>query len=415
MNKAKFKNLAKIVFSSVFISLILAVVPAYAFDGATLSEIKIISKDNYSYKVVLKTDKDVPVEKYITSDNKIVIDLKNTKSAEFVNTIYNNTPEIDNVIVQAATNNKVRIFIQGLNIASSKIILDSRNEALDFMQENSSAVSANTNNSVPKPETVPATQNVSANTEPPVINLAEQPASNINKPETITAPSSENTLQTGENNISYDENMSGSNIETVRNSMLGSASMKKIFSKDGFDWMLRIFAVIFIAIGLFKLISKPKNVTIDLASENMKTREMELYRAANERKELLSRSLGSNYTREKQVKKSAYGANSQYGIKEYQNSQLPPQRLNRHTGNINSEFNQTAKLNSALKTTKTAVDTKKSTINNSKINQKDIKAAKTTVDNVKFLETMAAIYQKSGRDDLAQNIRQNIIKTRAAG
>ena len=204
--------------------------------------------------------------------------------------------------------------------------------------------------------------------------------------------------------------------------MAGGASLKRIFSKESFDWLLRIFAVVFIALGIFKLISKPKNVTIDLSSEDMKTREMELYRTASERKELLSRSLGSNYTKERQVKNSAYGANSQYGMKEYQNSQLPPQRLSRPAENSEirqirpaSQVNQASKLNSALKTTKTAAEIKKPVVNNSKINQKQIKSAKTNVDNIKFLENMAAIYQKSGRTDLAQNIRQKIMDTRAAG
>jgi len=416
MNKAKLKNMAKIVFSSAFISLMLAVVPVYAFDGATLSEIKISSKDNYSYKVILKTDKDVAVEKYVTSDNKIVIDLANTKSAEFVNTIYNNTPEIDNVIVQAVANDKVRIFIQGLNIASSKIILDSRNEALDFMGGNNSATSENTNNvPAPKSKTVAPTQTVQENPSTPVINLAEKPTPNLNSniQKQVKPQYSENNLQADKKNLFNEEK--NSDLETVKTSMFGGGSLKKIFSKNGFDWLLRIFAVIFIAIGMFKFISKPKNITIDIASENLKERELELYRAANERKELLARSMGSNYTREKQAKKTTYGANSQYGIKEYQNSQLPPQRLNRPVENTYSDYNKATRLNSALKTTKAPVETRKPVINNSKINQRDTKTAKTNADNIKFLENMAAIYQKSGRADLAQNIRQNIKRTQAAG
>ena len=172
--KKKLKNMAKIVFSAAFVSLMLAVVPVYAFDGATLSEIKISSKDNYSYKIILKADKDVPVEKYVTSDNKIVIDLKNTRSAEFVNTIYNNTPEIDNVIVQAVAGDKVRVFIQGLNIASSKVILDSRSDTLDFMGDNASPVPAN-NVPAQKPEVTVLTQTAQAKQDIPVINLAAFP------------------------------------------------------------------------------------------------------------------------------------------------------------------------------------------------------------------------------------------------
>lgn len=414
MNKAKLKNLAKIVFSSAFISLMLVAIPVYAFDGATLSEIKISSKDNYSYKVILKTNKDVPVQKYVTSDNKIVIDLNNTQSAQFVNTIYNNTPEIDNVIVQSVANDKVRIFIQGLNIASSKIILDSRNEALDFAEENSPAISANTNNnSVPKAETVVPVQKTQAKTEPPVINLTENAASNTKIPETVKAQYSENNFQTYQNNAPV-EKISESNVETVKNSMLSGVSLKQIFSKEGFDWILRIFALVFVVIGAVKFLNKPKNVTIDLSQENLKEREIELYRAANKRNELLSASLGSNLNREKQVKKSTYGANSQYAMKEYQNSQLPPQRLNRPE-NINSGLNQVAKLNSALKTTKTSAEIRRPAVNNSKINQKEVKTAKVNIDNVKFLENMAAIYQKSGREDLAQNIRQNIKRSQISG
>ncbi|HBG49118.1 MAG TPA: hypothetical protein DDW90_06380, partial [Cyanobacteria bacterium UBA9971] len=381
---------------------------------AILSEIKISSKDNYSYKIILKADKDVPVEKYVTSDNKIVIDLKNTRSAEFVNTIYNNTPEIDNVIVQSVANDKVRVFIQGLNIASSKIILDSRSDTLDFMGDNASVIPAS------KPEAVASTQTAQANQDIPVINLAQSTGASTTTDAAVREPVkpqySENTLQPPQDNLL---NQESSNIETVKNSMVGNAALKKIFSKEGFDWLLRIFAVIFIAIGIFKFIKKPKNVTIDLASDNLREREIELYRTVNERKELLARSLGSNYTREKQAKNQAYSANSQYAVKEYQNSQLPPQRLSRPVDSgINRPVSPKAsvsQLNSALKTTKTASETKKPVVNNSKISQKEIKTAKTNVDNIKFLENMAAIYQKSGRDDLARNIRQKINSTRAAG
>jgi len=420
----KLKNLAKIIYNSAFVFLILTAAPVCAFDGGILSGIKISSKDNYSYKIILKTDKDVPVEKYITSDNKIVIDLKNTKSAEFVNTIYNNTPEIDNVIVQAVANDKVRVFIEGLNISSSKVIVDSRSESLDFIGDNSSMISANANNTTaPKPEIIAATKNLQEEEPLPIVNLTEKTTTNSNTAveQSVKPQYSENNLQPPQDNLLNTEN---NNIETVKNSMAANASLKKIFSKESFDWLLRIFAVIFIGIGMFKLISKPKNVTIDLASDNMKTREMNLYKTANERKELLAKSLGSNYTKEKQIKNLAYGANSRYGIKEYESSQLPPQRLKRP-----SEYNGIAKenepnfanrqnrpsvlapasqLNTALKTPKTVADSKKSIASSSKINQKEMKTAKANVDNIKFLENMAAIYQKSGRTDLANNIRQKI-------
>lgn len=396
-------NKFKIVLGGMFLS-IMAAFPAFAFDGATLSEIKISSKDNYSYKVVLKTDKDVPVQKYVTSDNKIVIDLNNARSAEFVNTIYNNSPEIDNVIVQPVSNNKVRVFIQGLNISQSKIILDSRTEALDLADEPVPTVpavlpTANNTASSPAVETPqPAPSDVQQQAEPPTIDL-----------------SSANNSQPQEESLFADETASDNKIETVKDSMLATASMKKVFSKEGFDWLLRIFAVIFITIGAVKLFNKPKNITVDLTSaDNLKTRELELYRAMNDRKELLSKSIGSTLPREKQSKKPAYGANSQYAMREYQNSQLPPQRLNRPE-NINPPRRPAAQIKPELKASRPAVETKKPAVSRTKISQPQLNSAKSKADNIKFLENMAAIYERSGRTDLARNIKQNIIRAKAAG
>ena len=41
-----------------------------------------------------------------------------------------------------------------------------------------------------------------------------------------------------------------------------------------------------------------------------------------------------------------------------------------------------------------------------------VAAPKKNIDNVKFLETMTAIYEKSGRHDLAQGIKANLSKVK---
>lgn len=409
----KCKKLLKIISAAAFIFFIMAIKPASAFDGATLSEIKISSKDNYSYKIILKADKDVPVEKNITSDNQIVIDLKNTRTAESVNTIYNNASEIDNVFVQSIVGNKIRIFIKGLNIASSKIILDSRSEVLDFTEEGGAPAAAT---AVSSQQTSQPAQDSQNNSEPPVINLGENTTSNVAN----TQPS-ENIMQDINNNAPV-EKIDENNTNAVKTSMISAVSLKKMFSKEGFDWLLRIFALIFVIIGAVKLLNKPKNVTIDLSSENLKTRELDLYRSLNDRKELASKSLGSSAAGENFSGKSAYAANAGYGLKEYRNSQIPPQKLNRNTENLNTLYNRATSpvinpemRNTATKMQKNSSAYQKSAVNNSKIGQKEIKTAKTNIDNIKFLESMASIYQKSGRDDLARNIRQNIIRNKTAG
>lgn len=347
-----------------FLSLILStafIFPAMAFEGAILKEITISSKDNYDYKIILKTDKDVPVEKYSTSDNRIVIDLQNTKASEHVNTVYNNTPEIDNVFVQNLPNDKIRIFIQGLNISSSKVILDSRNEPVA--------------------------------SEPEAAKPVENP---------IVLPS--------KNHVVKEEN----NEEIIEDTATAGISLKQIFSKEGFDWLLRIFAVIFVVIGCIKLLNRPQKVTIDLSTENIKEREKDLYRTINERKELLTKSIGNNSPEKIRQNRTPYSSNMGYGLREYQNNQRPPQKTTRPALDSNAKLNNANKLNSALKTTRTPIrpETSRPALSNTRITKKDVTTAEVNVDNTKFLETMAAIYQKSGRDDLARNIRQNIIKSK---
>jgi hypothetical protein len=103
---------------------------ANAFDGAVLKAIKVDRAPNWDYVITIKADKDIPVKKYIMANDKLVLDLKNVKPAQFVNTMYNNSTSIQNVVIQPLSGDRIKIFLNGHNIAASKVILDTRNEAL---------------------------------------------------------------------------------------------------------------------------------------------------------------------------------------------------------------------------------------------------------------------------------------------
>lgn len=376
-------------FISLFFSIIF-IFPATAFEGAILKEIIIGSKDNYGYKIVLKTNKNASVEKNTTSDNRIVINLKNTRTAEHVNTIYDNTPEIENVFVQSLAQNKVRIFIEGLNIASSKIILDTENKPTILQKPVNLPINNHVNSSAV--EKIKTTDNM------PVIDLSNNV---VNEPQPAV---NNNVVRTYQNNFSVGKREASEEI--IDESVVADITLKQIFGKETFDLLIRIFAVIFIIIGIVKLLTKSKNVTFDLSTENIKEKE-----TAYDKKELLTKSLGGTLSEKIRTQKKQYSANTNYGIKEYQNSNNRPvrQKSDRPTDNINTKLNKTNKFNSALKTTKTPVENKRPPVNRMKATQRDMKTAENNFDNVKFLETMATIYQKSGRIDLAKNIRQNII------
>lgn len=428
-------NVLGVVLGSLFFVFIFSMSSsAGAFDAATLSEIRISSKDNYSYKIILKTDKDVPVEKFTTADDKIVIELKNTKSANSVNTVYNNTPEIDNVIVQSASKDRVRVFIEGLNISSSKVILDSRNATLDLTEDENFPVIPSVGQKKPISEERQKQQEQSTSAAD---NIEKAPGQKIISLADEGVPQDE---------LLMDEPKAKNSLGSLGSFSIAGISLKQIFGKEGFSWMLRIFAVIFIAVGAYSVFlnfSKQKGGMVNAEIGGYKEREMELYRLANNRKELASKSLGSNYTKETFVDKSTkgegktgYGANRQYGIKEYRNSQMPQQKLGNpplnHNGNFSSnhrineqtelkinlkrnanELNSAKRMQQALPQVQQPRQTVQKTRQN--VNQKEVNSAKANYDNVKFLESMAAIYQKSGRDDLAKNIRKSLVQNRING
>ncbi|MCK7521050.1 MAG: hypothetical protein MZV64_26850 [Ignavibacteriales bacterium] len=119
---------------------LMLIAPAHAaYNGAVLSEIKINPYYDKSFQIVLKTGQNIPVDKHIVSDEEIVLELRDVKAAKFVNTIYNNTSGIDHVIVQPLSGNRVRLLMQGSNIAASRVVIDSNKSASNSTQSRPSA------------------------------------------------------------------------------------------------------------------------------------------------------------------------------------------------------------------------------------------------------------------------------------
>lgn len=337
--------------------------PVNAYDGAILKGIEVDSPYGQNYRVIIKTTKDVPIKKHITAQNKVVLELENIQPAQYVNTRYNNATEIDHVIVQPQSGNKLRIFLQGLNVAGSKILLDSRDEAISLLPE--SVIS--------KPKTKPKAEVISDSVFIDLSDKSVDKIKSVTPVATSYTPIEENPVQTN-----------------------------KLFEASLFDWVLRFLALgVIIAAGI-KLFAKPKNVEIKLSSEDrMKSREIELLKAAESKKELLTKSIGIGQQHKKQPNASV----SQYGLREYQNSQLPPRKMTATP----PQKPQRPALKPKAATQQTAV---KQPVQQ-KVTKQQTQQAKENFDGTKFLETMASIYQKSGREDLATGIRQNMTRKQA--
>ena len=120
----------KLIIAGTGIMLAYSVLPVFAIDSATLSEIQINPRED-SYEVTVKTDRDVSIDKQITSDNELILNLKGTKPAKFVNTIYNNTSGIDHVIIQSESGDQVKVLIEGENVAGSSVKLRTEKTVTD--------------------------------------------------------------------------------------------------------------------------------------------------------------------------------------------------------------------------------------------------------------------------------------------
>jgi len=358
---------------------LLANIPASAFDGAVLKGIEISSPDKHSYKIVVKADKDVPIKKYITDANKVVLELENIKPAQFVNTMYNNATEIDHVIVHPLSGNRLRIFLQGLNIAAGKIILDTRDESLNFID-----------NPEPVRPVIPAVPErkpeISTGSQPLYIDLSNKSVDKIK----AVSPM-----------VTYAD-MGRDNFQTVQKSMNSGVSMDKIFEAGIFDWVLRFVMLAVIIAGAVKFFTKPKNVEINLSTEKARANEIGLLKTAESRKELLTKSLGFPSRPSKPVNSSL----SNYGLQEYRNSQLPP-RKTATSAPKRPAMPQRPELNTNIAVKEAP---KQPARTQTKVTRKQTEEVQNNFDGTRFLQTMAEIYQKSGRDDLASGIRQNLIK-----
>lgn len=402
MNKVRKINkfLTMAVFSaSIYASF--SMIPAYA-TVATLSGLEISPANNGSYQITVKTDKVVSVEKYVTSGNKIILDLKNTRPASFVNTVYNNASKVDHVIVQPVSDEEVRIFIQGTSISDSKINVSTKTASQNILEQTNIPANSDKNAVVPSETPDASTTPVPA----PVVSqdqaaddqqtiVLDRPVDNY-KPVASIDEEEQQTLE--------------SPLESVQNEMGANLSLKSILSANAFDWILRFLMLAFIMIAAYKFFRPKKSIKIDISSE--RKRELDLLKTLNRRQATVGSGLKGSSS-------NLSGNNgslslSQYGMKEYQNSQLPPANLTISRPIRKSDFNMPKpeiRSESSLKPSNIATMTKSSKVSSAaKISGNDIAAAKVNIDSKKFLETMAKIYERSGRVDLAQGIQDNMSK-----
>jgi hypothetical protein len=379
-----------------------SMIPAYA-TVATLSGLEISPANNGSYQITVKTDKAVSVEKYVTSGNKIILDLKNTRPASFVNTVYNNASKVDHVIVQPVSDEEVRIFIQGTSISDSKINVSTKTAPQNILEQTN--IPANSDKNAVAPSETP-----DASTAPVPAPVVSQEPQTADDQQTIVLDRPVDNYKPVASIDEEEQQTLESPLESVQNEMGANLSLKSILSANAFDWILRFIMLAFIMIAAYKFFKPKKSIKIDISSE--RKRELDLLKTLNRRQATVGSGLKGSSNNLSRNNGSL--SLSQYGMKEYQNSQLPPANLTLSRPTRKSDFNMPKpeiRSESLLKPSNIATMTKSSKVSSvAKISGNDIAAAKVNIDSKKFLETMAKIYERSGRVDLAQGIQDNMSK-----
>ena len=324
-----------------------------------------------TYNIVLTADKSVDVKKTVQGSNKITLNMKGIRASKTLNTIYNNAANVDTVMVEN-TNNGISIFFQAENAENASIAFDSSVSAIASANQAEQKQKVKLNS--PIESYAPIYRE----------DMAQQKTSSLfNK---ITKKTSEMTPE----------------LEDSMNE--ASDNVSKIISY-GLAGLLG-FAVV----RLFRRREPERKIGL---SQNLNEREIEMYK----------RSPISNlpYTNtERPFTNVNYGLNAYKKENENPYEQQPVQihnpRLQQYVSPLlrNQMAQQTAvqqmtqPRQSVATMTAPQTLTKKHTtpVNTAPVNQNN-----PNIDNLKFLESMTAIYEKSGRHDLAQGLKASISKT----
>lgn len=353
-----------------------------------LTGVEIKSSDN-GYAIILKADNPAQIRKIVDSQDDIALEIAGMVPSASVGTIYNDVPEVDNVIIQPTDNNGTKILLHGKNIAACNVGFEPAN-----------AVS----------------QNLMANGE------GKQEIS-LSAPVGAYAPvyKQDNTLQ---------DEQSGSLVATMGSLAISTAQDSLPIVKRIIKYVLRLDRKYLAFGGLFLLImlvglkamkpNKESEMKIGL-SQSLKDRELDM------RDEL---SLNDNYKtlRNRPQASDASVPSINYGIKAYQNSQKNPYTSQltglpmRKTNPVATSYKKVpvcsqAVNNQQMSAAQRPVQRKRTPMPAAASVPRQNSTATNTVksvDSMKFLESMAQIYEKNGRKDLATELKANIKKVQVA-
>ncbi len=340
-----------LLFLGMFLSML-----AVSAEENVLQSIEIVPvKDTYN--IVLVSDKAVDVKKTVKAPNQITLNMKDIRASKTLNTVYNNVSNVDTVMVEPAGNG-ISIFFQAENAAGASVSFDSL--------------------------------------APVMPKKAETQSVKLSNPIESYAPIYKEDMSQTKTSSLFQRLQKSSAVEGIKDSVdedTVSDTANKAFS-FGLVGLLA-FAVI----RLFK--RKEPDMKIGL-SQSLTDREIEMYKGAQQ--------IGSSHV----VPEKPF-TTVNYGLNAYQRENRNPYESEAPIHNprlrnfVNPMQQQNIQTMSQPQRQATAVQ-QAVRKNTTPVNTAPVNQSNPNIDNLKFLESMTAIYEKSGRHDLAQGLKASLNK-----
>lgn len=375
--------------------------------AATDNVLQSIQIDTFkdTYNIILKSDEKPEAKRVINDENKIMLTLKGVRVSQELNTVYNAT-NIDSVTVEPAGNDTVNVLIQAQNASHANLIFDTLDTPLGVLR-------AQDNKKAEEPKQVKKHKKKIVLSHPvrdyrPVFEENDEDA------------------------MSLDSLMSSEY----------ASSVISMFKDDGITnaiTILLIGLIILCTVRLFRRNSgKEENMKVGLTqSLNLRDREMGLMQ------DMMSNQ--QQYQAQQQMQQapqpqpSVIRPEMNYGIRSYQNANKAPYQQATRSPYMSTDikFNNQS-LQQKMQEIRNNVQQQAASIQNlqekapAQVASAPLKANRTTqagmqqrpissssrmttpqqrvtnMDSMKFLDSMAKIYEKNGRSDLAQGLKAKI-------
>ncbi len=376
-NLQKFKSLIICAFA------FLCVMPAFAQDNIISNVVISNSKEiKNGFELNIDSTLTVPYKVVQESDNSVYFDLKNSVLSDNVSTYYDDVTNIDNVVVKQLDKSKVRIYVEGKNAKNTELIFVN-----SFFEAQ-----------VPKKKIV------------------------INRPINEYRPTTALDLENQEDIQDWDDN--SFNFSHLSASLLS-------YLKDGTAGIILIaislFAILLMVIKMIAnkmsgddepLISAgslytPKNIDEDLKANSNRNETLkaaqEHLNFAHQKYQTYLQNKYQNNTKLNYVSPVTQGI----ALNQYQKSTQNPYK-NQEVIKIKREYTDEIPMENTIIPRRPRLD---GAAFSSPYIQKSAPKVQQSAPlkketNMKFLESVTKIYEQSGREDLANGLKNSISKAR---